>query len=67
VARLLVGVGVAAALVVVERATGLSYWYEPLLLVGFLAFWWLLGYRDVRAALALVRRPHAPADVPPPV
>jgi hypothetical protein len=34
---------------------------------GFLVFWWLLGYRDLRAALQLVRRPHAAADVPPPV
>ena len=65
--RLLLGVAVAAALLVVERTTGLSYWYEPALVVGFVAFWWLLGYRDVRTALLLVRRPHASADVPPPV
>jgi hypothetical protein len=67
VVRLLVGVGVAAGLVVLERAAGFSHWYEPLLVVGFLAFWWLLGYRDLRAALQLVRRPHAGVDVPPPV
>jgi putative peptidoglycan lipid II flippase len=67
VLRLLLGVGVAGALVVLERTTGLSYWYEPLLVMGFLAFWWLLGRRDVRAALALVRRTPAVADVPPPV
>jgi putative peptidoglycan lipid II flippase len=65
--RLLLGVAVAAALLVVERTTGLSYWYEPALVVGFVAFWWLLGYRDVRTALLLVRRPHASVDVPPPV
>ena len=65
--RLLLGVAVAAALLAVERTTGLSYWYEPLLVVGFIAFWWLLGYRDVRTALLLVRRPQAAADVPPPV
>jgi putative peptidoglycan lipid II flippase len=67
VLRLLVGVGVASGLVVLERVAGFSYWYEPLLVAGFLVFWWLLGYRDLRAALQLVRRPHAAADVPPPV
>ena len=65
--RLLTGVGAAGALVVLERATGLSYWYGPLLVVGFLTFWWLLGHRDVRAAVAIVRRSPAGADVPPPV
>jgi putative peptidoglycan lipid II flippase len=57
VVRLVLGATVAAALVVVERTTGLSYWWEPLLVVGYLAFWWLLGHRDVRAALTLARRP----------
>jgi putative peptidoglycan lipid II flippase len=67
VVRLLVGVGVASGLVVLERVAGFSHWYEPLLVAGFLVFWWGLGYRDLRAALQLVRRPHAAADVPPPV
>jgi O-antigen/teichoic acid export membrane protein len=67
VLRLMVGVGVASVLVVLERATGLSYWYEPLLVVGFLTFWWVLGHRDVRAAVQLLRRTQPAADVPPPV
>ncbi len=66
VARLLVGVAVAAALVVVERVSDLSYWYEPLLVLAFLAFWWTLGRHDVRAALAVVRRTRS-GDVPPAV
>jgi O-antigen/teichoic acid export membrane protein len=66
VLRLLLGVAAASALVVLSRTSGLSYWYEPLLVVGFLAFWWLLGRRDVLAAVAFVRRPHAAGDVPPP-
>ena len=65
VGRLLVGVGVAAALVVVERASGLSPWLEPVVVVGFVAFWLALGHRDLRAALTLAR-PARRVDVPPP-
>jgi O-antigen/teichoic acid export membrane protein len=66
VGRLLLGVAVAAALLVVERTTGLSYRWEPLFVLGFLAFWLLLAHRDVRAALMVVR-PRRPVEVPPAV
>ena len=64
VARLLVGVAVAAGIVVAARTSDLSYWYEPLLIVAFPAFWSALSHRDLRAALTLARGSRS-ADVPP--
>ncbi|HET8615685.1 MAG TPA: hypothetical protein VFL94_09190 [Actinomycetales bacterium] len=64
VVRLLVGVAVASTLVVVEQATRLPVWYEPALVVGFVAVWWALSHRDVRAVLAVVRGGRA-AGAPP--
>lgn len=54
--RLACGVAAAAVLVWAQRALDISHWLDPAAVAVFLAFWWVLSHRDLRAALGVIRR-----------